>query len=310
MTKITRIGIDLGKSTFHVYAVDRSGQVVVEKKFTRRALERFMAEQAPCLVGLEACGGAHHWARVLRALGHDARLMSPQFVKPYVKSNKNDFRDAEAICEAVSRPTMRFVPVKSAEQQDLQHLHRIRSQAVAQRTAVVNQVRGFPAPLGESLSGGRRHRKVVHPFGFSRRRCRTSPGEPSRCASAHTSRSPPLTTPPARSRCSPRPPACPTGTPPIGASGRGAGRTGPNAGKRLRPCRGWCGHLRHLHRSVAQYRMQPPSALLGRRRVHRAHRFKVAIAKVAIAVATFLDRAILDRAEPYKYAQECGDSRN
>ena len=155
MTKITRIGIDLGKSTFHVYAVDRSGQVAVEKKFTRRALERFMAEQAPCLVGFEACGGAHHWARVLRALGHDARLMSPQFVKPYVKSNKNDFRDAEAICEAVSRPTMRFVPVKSVEQQDLQHLHRIRSQAVAQRTAVVNQVRGFPAPLGESLSGGR-----------------------------------------------------------------------------------------------------------------------------------------------------------
>ena len=163
MTKITRIGIDLGKSTFHVYAVDRSGQVVVEKKFTRRALERFMAEQAPCLVGLEACGGAHHWARVLRALGHDARLMSPQFVKPYVKSNKNDFRDAEAICEAVSRPTMRFVPVKSVEQQDLQHLHRVRSQAVAQRTAVVNQVRGFLLEYGIVIAQGIRQLRAQLP---------------------------------------------------------------------------------------------------------------------------------------------------
>ena len=154
MAKITRIGIDLGKSTFHVCGVERHGQVVVEKKFTRRGLERFMAQQPPCLVGLEACGGAHHWARMLRKFGHDARVMSAQFVKPYVKSNKNDFRDAEAICEAVSRPTMRFVPVKSVEQQDLQHMHRIRSQAVAQRTAVVNQIRGFLLEYGIVIAQG------------------------------------------------------------------------------------------------------------------------------------------------------------
>ena len=141
--KMTRIGIDLGKSAFHVHAVGRDGKVVIEKRFTRRALVRFLGELAPCVVGVEARGGVHHWARVLRDLGHEARLMSPQFVKPYVKSNKNDFRDAEAICEAVSRPSMRFVPVKSIEQQDLQHLHRIRSQAVPQRTALVNQVRSF-----------------------------------------------------------------------------------------------------------------------------------------------------------------------
>ena len=161
--KITRIGIDLGKSIFHVCAVDRSGEVVVEKKFTRRALERFMAEQSPCLVGVEACGGAHHWARVLRELGHDARLISPQFVKPYVKSNKNDFRDAEAICEAVSRPTMRFVAVKSVEQQDLQHLHRVRSQAVAQRTAVVNQIRGFLLEYGVVIAQGIRRLRANLP---------------------------------------------------------------------------------------------------------------------------------------------------
>ena len=93
--KITRVGIDLGKTVFHVHAVDRCGKVVVERRLTRRALSRFMGELEPCLVGLEACGGAHYWARVLRGMGHDARLMSPQFVRPYVKSNKNDFRDAD-----------------------------------------------------------------------------------------------------------------------------------------------------------------------------------------------------------------------
>ena len=152
--KITRIGIDLGKSTFHLCATDRSGKKVLEKVFTRRALQRFMADLEPCLVGLEACGGAHHWARLLRGMGHDARLMSPQFVKAYVKSNKNDFRDAEAICEAVSRPTMRFVPVKAVQQQDLQHLHRIRSQAVSQRTALSNQIRGFLLEYGVVIAQG------------------------------------------------------------------------------------------------------------------------------------------------------------
>ena len=154
---ITQVGVDLGKSGFHIHAVDRRGKVVVEKRVTRRSLARFMRELEPCLVGLEACGGAHHWARTFRAMGHDARLMSPQFVKAYVKSNKNDFRDAEAICEAVSRPTMRFVPVKSVEQQDLQNLHRIRSQAVANRTALANQVRGILLEYGIVVAKGIAH---------------------------------------------------------------------------------------------------------------------------------------------------------
>ena len=143
MSKITRMGIDLGKNQFHVCAMDRTGRVVLHKQFTRRGLEKFVHGHERCVVGMEACGGAHHWARRLRALGYDARLMSAQFVKAYVKSNKNDWRDAEAICEAVGRPTMRFVPVKTVEQQGIQHLHRARSLAVGQRTALANQMRGI-----------------------------------------------------------------------------------------------------------------------------------------------------------------------
>ena len=143
MNKITRMGIDLGKNQFHVCAMDRTGRVVVHKEFTRRGLEKFVRAHEPCLVGMEACGGAHHWARMLRSMGYDARLMSAQFVKAYVKSNKNDWRDAEAICEAVGRPTMRYVPVKTVEQQSIQHLHRARSRAVGERTALANQIRGF-----------------------------------------------------------------------------------------------------------------------------------------------------------------------
>lgn len=143
MSKITRMGIDLGKNDFHVCAMDRRGRVLMTKRFTRRGLEKFVRAQERCLVGMEACGGAHHWARMLRALGYDARLMSAQFVKAYVKSNKNDWRDAEAICEAVGRPTMRYVPVKTVEQQSIQHLHRARARAVSERTALANQIRGF-----------------------------------------------------------------------------------------------------------------------------------------------------------------------
>ena len=155
--KITRVSIDLGKSAFHVHAVGRDGKVVMEKRFSRRALVRFLGEVEPCLVGLEACGGAHHWARVLRDLGHDARLMSPQFVKPYVKSNKNDVNDADAIAEASTRPGMRYVEVKSVAQQDLQHLHRIRSQAVSQRTALANQARSFLLEYGIVIAKGIGH---------------------------------------------------------------------------------------------------------------------------------------------------------
>ena len=154
MSKVTRMGIDLGKNTFHLCAMDRAGHVVLEKRFTRRGLEKFLRAHEPCVVGMEACGGAHHWARLLRGLDYDARLMSAQFVKAYVKSNKNDWRDAEAICEAVGRPTMRYVPVKTVEQQSLQHLHRARALAVGQRTALANQMRGMLFEYGLVVAQG------------------------------------------------------------------------------------------------------------------------------------------------------------
>ena len=154
MSKITRMGIDLGKNTFHLCAMDRRGRVVMAKQFRRRGLEKFLDAHEPCLVGMEACGGAHHWARWLGARGYDARLMSAQFVRAYVKSNKNDWRDAEAICEAVGRPTMRFVPVKTVEQQGVQHLHRARSLVVRQRTALANQMRGMVFEYGLVVAKG------------------------------------------------------------------------------------------------------------------------------------------------------------
>lgn len=140
------LGIDLAKNVFHIHGVDGNGHVVIEKRLTRRKLEQFLAICPACLIGMEACASAHHWARRCRAFGHEVRLINPRFVQPYVKSNKNDWKDAEAICEAVQRPNMRFVPEKSVEQQDLQALHRIRSRLVHDRTAIVNQIRGL---LGE-----------------------------------------------------------------------------------------------------------------------------------------------------------------
>ena len=134
--------------------MDRAGRVVQVKRFTRHGLEKYLRAQPPCVVGMEACGGAHHWARKLRAMGYDARLMSAQFVKAYVKSNTNDWRDAEAICEAVGRPTMRFVLVKTVEQQSIQHLHRARSMAVSHRTALANQMRGMRFGYGLVLAQG------------------------------------------------------------------------------------------------------------------------------------------------------------
>jgi len=142
------VGIDLAKNTFHLHGVDARGDAVMRKKLSRTKLAAFMANLRPSLVGMEACGGSHYWARKFTAMGHDVRLMSPQFVKPYVKSNKNDLVDAEAICEAVQRPTMRFVPAKSVEQQDIQSLHRARSMAVSHRTAQVNQLRGLLMEYG------------------------------------------------------------------------------------------------------------------------------------------------------------------
>jgi transposase len=154
MNQITAIGIDLGKSVFYVHAVDRRGKVVERKRLTRTGLRRYVLGVAPCLVGMEACGGSQHWARWLKGLGHEAKLMPAQYVKAYVKTNKNDWRDAEAICEAVQRPTMRFVPMKTVEQQELQMLHRVRSRVVGDRTALANQIRGFLLEYGVAVGQG------------------------------------------------------------------------------------------------------------------------------------------------------------
>ena len=155
MVKITTIGIDLAKTTLSVHGVDDNGKVVLRKSMSRGKLLEFMANREPCLVGLEACGGAHDLARRLIAMGHRARLMAARFVQPYRKSQKNDGNDAEAICEAVARPNMRFVPVKSAEQQALLSVHRIRLELIESRTALINQLRGLLAEFGILMPKGR-----------------------------------------------------------------------------------------------------------------------------------------------------------
>lgn len=154
MKKITVVGIDLGKTAFHVHGVDAAGQTVIQRRFTRKALHNWLARLEPCLIGMETCSGAHHLGRWLRQQGHDVRLMNPRYVKPYVKTNKNDARDAEAICEAVTRPQMRFVPIKSVAQQEVQMMHRVRSRIVAERTALANQVRGFLREFGITVGEG------------------------------------------------------------------------------------------------------------------------------------------------------------
>ena len=152
--KISVIGLDLAKNVFQVHGVDEHGKAVLTKRLTRTQMAKFFATLPSCLIGMEACGSAHHWARKLQACGHAVRLISPQFVKPYVKSNKNDRNDAEAICEAVSRPHMRFVPLKSPEQQALLALHRGRSGLVKARTMCANQIRGLLAEQGITLRVG------------------------------------------------------------------------------------------------------------------------------------------------------------
>lgn len=124
--QLTTIGLDVAKNVFQVHGVNEHGKSVLRKQLRRDQVTSFFANPPACLVGIEACAGAHHWARKLQALGHTVRLMSPQFVKPYVKSNKNDAADAEAICEAVARPSMRFVPIRNVEQQSVLSLHRVR----------------------------------------------------------------------------------------------------------------------------------------------------------------------------------------
>lgn len=154
MKNITTVGLDLAKNVFQVHGVDERGKTVLCKTLKRAEVTTFFAKLMPCVIGMEACGGAHFWARKLGELGHTARLMAPQFVKPYVKTNKNDARDAEAICEAVTRPTMRYVPVKSAEQQGLLALHRVRQGFVTARTAQANQIRGLLSEFGIVIRRG------------------------------------------------------------------------------------------------------------------------------------------------------------
>jgi transposase len=151
------VGIDLGKTVFHLVGLNLRGEVAVRKKCSRIQLLRFTANLQVQLIGMEACGGAHFLGRALREQGHEVRLMPAQYVKPYVKTNKNDYIDAEAIAEAVSRPTMRFVPIKTDEQLDMQSLHRVRERWVMRRTAAVNQIRGLLLERGITVRKGRQH---------------------------------------------------------------------------------------------------------------------------------------------------------
>jgi transposase len=152
--KITTIGIDLAKAVFQIHGVNEHGKVAVRKQLKRAEMSSYFANLEPCLIGMEACGSAHHWARKLEGYGHTVKLMAPQFVKPYVKTNKNDMADAEAICEAVSRPNMRFVAMKTVEQQAILSVHRARQGFVKARTAQGNQIRGLLSEFGIVIPQG------------------------------------------------------------------------------------------------------------------------------------------------------------
>ena len=159
----TPIGLDIAKSYFQVHGVDAHGKTTLQRQLRRAQVVTFFANMPACLIGIEACGGAHHWARKLAELGHQVKLMPPQFVKAYVKTNKNDARDAEAICEAVTRPNMRFVAVKTVAQQELLMLHRVRQRLVVERTAKANQLRGLLAEFGIVLPQGLHRLRGVMP---------------------------------------------------------------------------------------------------------------------------------------------------
>ena len=155
MEQISTIGIDIAKSVFQVHGINERGEVMVCRQLRRRQVLPFFRKLPACLVGIEACATAHHWGRELLALGHDVKLMPPRYVKPYVKRNKNDAADAEAICEAVTRPTMRYVPIKTPEQQSVLMLHRTRQLFVRQRTALINAIRAHLAEFGIVAGVGR-----------------------------------------------------------------------------------------------------------------------------------------------------------
>jgi hypothetical protein len=153
-TVVAVIGIDIGKNSFHIVWLDKRGAIALRQKWSRGQVETRLANMPPCLIGMEACVGAHHLSRRLKSLGHDARLMPAKYVRPYNKGQKNDFRDAEAIAEAVQRPTMKFVATKSADQLDLQALHRVRARLVGQRTGIINQIRAFLLERGIAVRQG------------------------------------------------------------------------------------------------------------------------------------------------------------
>jgi len=162
-TAIAVVGIDIGKNSFHVVGLDERGAIVLRQKWSRGQVEIRFANMPACLIGMEACVGAHHLSRKLKALGHDARLMPAKYVRPYSKGQKNDFRDAEAIAEAVQRPTMKFVATKTADQLDLQALHRVRERLVSQRTGIINQIRAFLLERGLAVRQGQRFLRAELP---------------------------------------------------------------------------------------------------------------------------------------------------
>jgi transposase len=160
---VSVIGIDIGKNSFHVVGQDQRGAIVLRQKWSRGQVETRLANIPPCLIGMEACVGAHHLSRKLQTLGHDARMMPAKYVRPYSKGQKNDFRDAEAITEAVQRPTMKFVAIKTADQLDLQALHRVRERLVSQRTGIANQIRAFFLERGIAVRQGLHHLQAELP---------------------------------------------------------------------------------------------------------------------------------------------------
>jgi transposase len=151
---VATVGLDIGKNTFHLVGLDKRGAIAVRTKVSRNQLVRRLVNLPPCLIGLEAGSGSHHIARQIKPLGHDVRLIPAQYVKPFLKAHKNDYRDAEAIAEAVQRPTMSFVAIKTPEQSDLLSLHRVRSRLVRQRTAIINQIRAFLIERGIAVRQG------------------------------------------------------------------------------------------------------------------------------------------------------------
>src|SRR5881396_2386335 len=161
---IAVVGIDIGRNSFHIVGLDDRGAIVLRQKWSRGQIDARLANMPPCLIGMDACVGAHHLSRTLKAFGHDARLMPAKYVRPYSKGQKNDFRDAEAIAEAVQRPTMKFVATKTADQLDLQALHRVRERLVSQRTGIINQIRAFMLERGIAVRQGIRFLRAELPI--------------------------------------------------------------------------------------------------------------------------------------------------